>query len=107
MTKNHTRQDAADRIILKQTVMDIINMDFPSDVLKRVMRYYSQTLRMFHPHRYGSLPLRDAQRRRNRIFDRRYSDGGNGVEFGIKIAGLGDEWVTAPATNASGPVYFE
>lgn len=100
--ENHTRQDAADMIILKQCIMDFINMDYPPEVLKKVVGYFSQTLRMFHC--LGQGASRSAMLNNVGL---PYSTMvtavcGNGVEFGIKVAGLGDQWFTAPSPYLEG-----
>lgn len=100
--ENHTRQTAADMIILKQCAMDFINMDYPSDVLKRVMQYFTQTPRMFHC--LGQGAARSAMLNNVGL---PYSTVvtavcGNGVEFGIKVAALGDQWFMAPSPYLEG-----
>ena len=100
--ENHTRQDAADLIILKQCVMDFINMDYPPEILKKVMHYFSQTLRMFHCLGQGasrSAMLNNVGLEHSTMVT---AVCGNGVEFGIKIAALGDEWFTAPSPYLEG-----
>lgn len=100
--ENHSRQDAADMIILKQCVMDFIEMDYPPDVLKRVMYYFSKTLRMFHCLGQGAsrgAMLNNVGREYSTIVT---AVCGNGVEFGIKVAALGDEWFTAPSPYLEG-----
>jgi hypothetical protein len=100
--ENHTRQNAADLLILKQCCMDFMNMDWPSDVLKTVMQYFSKTPRMFH-----CLGMGAARSAALAAVGTEYSTmvtamGGNGVEFGIKVAALGDQWFTAPAPYLDG-----
>lgn len=100
--ENHSRQDAADMIILKQCVMDIIDMDFPPQVLKNVMHYFSQTLRMFHCLGQGAsrgAMLNNVGMEHSTVVT---AVCGNGVEFGIKIAALGDQWFTAPSPYLEG-----
>ncbi len=100
--ENHTRQDAADMLILKQCAMDFINMDYPADVLKNVMHYFSETPRMFHCLGQGAARgamLNNVGMEKSTIVT---AVCGNGVEFGIKVAALGDEWFTAPSPYLEG-----
>jgi len=100
--ENHTRQTAADMIILKQCCMDLINMDWPSDVLKTVMGYFSQTPRMFHCLGQGAARSAALAASGTEYSTMVTAMGGNGVEFGIKVASLGDQWFTAPAPYLDG-----
>ena len=100
--ENHTRQNAADLILVNQTVMDMIEMDIPKEKLYNVMDYIVNTPRFFHP--FGQAALRSAMLA---ACDTPYSTMvtvvcGNGVEFGIKVAGLGDQWFVAPAPMMKG-----
>ena len=100
--ENHTRQVAADLLYVKQIIPDLVRMDIPKDKMLKVMDYIVDTPRFFHC--YGQSAARASLLTAN---DLQYSTmvtafGGNGVEFGIKVAGLGEEWFTAPAPMAKG-----
>lgn len=100
--ENHTRQSAADLLFIKQILPDVVRMDIPKEMLLKVMDYIVNTPRFFHC--YGQSASRATLLSAKDI---PYSTmvttfGGNGVEFGIKVAGLGDRWFTAPAQMAKG-----
>ncbi len=100
--ENHTRQTAADMIILKQCVMDFIDMDYPPQVLKAVMRYFSRTPRMFHCLGQGAARSAMLSNVGMPYSTMVTAVCGNGVEFGIKVAGLGERWFTAPSPYLEG-----
>ena len=100
--ENHTRQTAADYIILKQCCMDFINMGWSNDVLKTVMEYFTQTPRMFHCLGQGASRAAALAASGTEYSTIVTAMGGNGVEFGIKIAALGNEWFTAPSPYLDG-----
>lgn len=95
--EHHSRQDAAGLLLLQQIATDITRMKFDSDTTEKVMHYMADTPRLFHPLGMGA--CRSAML--NNV-GKEYSTmitalGGNGVEFGMKVAALGDQWFTAPA----------
>lgn len=95
--EHHTRQDAAGIILLQKVATDIAKMRFDSDTMEKVMHYMADTPRIFHPIGMGacrSAMLSNVGLEHSTIIT---AMGGNGVEFGIKVAGLGDQWFTAPA----------
>ncbi len=100
--EHHSRQDAAGMLLIQQIATDIAKMGFPQDRLEKVMHYCADTLRIFHPIGMGA--CRSAMLPNVGL---PYSTmitamGGNGVEFGIKVAALGDQWFTAPAMRLKG-----
>lgn len=100
--EHHSRQDAAGMILLQKIATDITKMGFPQDRLEHVMHYCADTLRIFHPIGMGacrSAMLSNVGRPYSTIIT---AMGGNGVEFGIKVAALGDQWFTAPAMRLKG-----
>lgn len=100
--ENHTRQTAADLLFDKQILPDLFAMDLPKEQLMKVIRYIVDTPRFFHC--YGQGASRSALLA---------ADGtsyatmvtavcGNGVNFGIKVAGLPNQWFLAPAPMMKG-----
>ena len=100
--ENHTRQSAADLLFLKKIVMDMVKTNKSKEELFQAMEYIVDTPRFFHCFGQGS--ARSALLAANGI---PYSTMvtavcGNALEFGIKVAGLGDRWFTAPAPMMKG-----
>lgn len=100
--ENHTRQTASDLLFDKQVLPQLFELDLPKEQIMRTVRYIVETPRFFHC--YGQGASRAAAIAADGI---EYSTmvtamGGNGVEFGIKIAGLPDQWFTAPAPMMKG-----
>lgn len=100
--ENHTRQSAADLLFEHQITLDMMQLDYPKDQLFASMKYIIETPRFFHC--FGQGASRAAMLGN---VGREYSTMvtavcGNGVEFGIKIAALGDEWFCAPAPMMEG-----
>ena len=100
--ENHTRQSAADLLFEHKIVMDMLKVDMPREQIMASLQYIIETPRFFHC--FGQGASRAAQLGN---VGREYSTVvtavcGNGVEFGIKVAALGDEWFTAPAPMMEG-----
>jgi len=100
--ENHTRQTAADLLFEHQILPDLMRMDIPDKKKIPVMEYIVETPRFFHC--YGQGASRAAMLS---AVDIPYSTMvtavcGNGVEFGIKVSGLKDQWFTAPAPMMKG-----
>lgn len=100
--ENHTRQTASDYIFDRQVVPNLIKMDIPKEKLLPVIQYIVDTPRFFHC--YGQGAARSAMLS---AVGQAYSTMitavcGNGVEFGIKVAGLGNQWFTAKAPMMKG-----
>lgn len=100
--ENHTRQTAAGLLFEHQIIPALMKMDLPKEKLISVMNYIVETPRFFHC--YGQGASRCAMLSASGL---RYSTMvtafcGNGATFGIKVAGLGDEWFTAPAPMMEG-----
>ena len=100
--ENHTRQTAADLLFDKQILPDLFALNRPKEDIMKVVRYIVDTPRFFHC--YGQGAARAALLA---------ADGtpystvviavcGNGVNFGIKVAGLPGEWFLAPAPMMEG-----
>ena len=100
--ENHTRQSAADLLFEHQIVTDLLKQGFPREQIMASLQYVIETPRFFHC--FGQGASRAAMLGN---VGREYSTVvtavcGNGVEFGIKIAAMGDEWFTAPAPMMEG-----
>lgn len=100
--ENHTRQTAADLLFDKLVLPQLFDLDLPKDVIRQTVRYIVETPRFFHC--YGQGASRSAAIAADGI---PYSTmvtafGGNGREFGIKVAGLPGKWFTAPAPYMTG-----
>lgn len=100
--ENHTRQTAADLLFEHQVLPKLMRMDLPKEKILPTMDFVVNTPRFFHG--FGQGASRSAMLS---AMDIEYSTMvttvcGNGVEFGIKVAGLGDEWFTAPAPMMKG-----
>ena len=101
--ENHTRQSAADLLYEHQVLLDMARIeDMPKEQVLDSMNYIVETPRFFHCFGQG------ASRAANLAnVGREYSTVvtavcGNGVEFGIKIAAMGDQWFTAKAPYMTG-----
>lgn len=100
--ENHTRQTAADYIFKEMITMDMLKLDIPKEQLLAAMEYLITTPRFFHCFGQGasrSAMLNNVGLPYSTIVT---AACGNGVEFGIKVAGMGDEWFTAPAMMMEG-----
>ena len=100
--ENHTRQSAADLLFEHQITLDMMQLDFPKEQILASMKYIIETPRFFHC--FGQGASRAAMLGN---VGREYSTMvtavcGNGVEFGIKIAAMGDQWFTAPSPMMEG-----
>ena len=103
--ENHTRQTAADYIFQHHIIPKLAGFEHPSFSRKQIMDaidYITNTPRFFYC--LGQGACRTATMANN---GRKYSTVvsamcGNGVEYGIKIAALGDRWFTAPAPYIHG-----
>ena len=100
--ENHTRQTASDYIFEHQVLPNLFKMNISKEKLLPVINYIVDTPRYFHC--YGQGAARSAMLS---AVGTEYSTMvtavcGNGVTFGIKVAGLGDEWFTAPAPMMKG-----
>ena len=100
--ENHTRQTASDLLFDKQVLPQLFELDLPKEQIMRTVKYIVETPRFFHC--YGQGACRAAAIAADGI---EYSTmvtamAGNGVEFGIKVAGLPGQWFTAPAPMMKG-----
>ena len=101
----HQRNIAASLCFLKEMAPIITDMDMPEDEKSQVIKFLSDTDQFF---------LNIMMATGKSIMDgaRRLTEGTvvtamcrNGVNFGIRIAGMGDEWFTGPVNTPQG-LYF-
>ena len=100
--ENHTRQSAADLLFVKQIIPELVHMDINKETLLKVMDYIVQTPRFFHCYGQGASMSALLSAKGMSYSTMAIAFGGNGVEFGIKVAGMGDEWFTAPSMMMKG-----
>ncbi|MBO4411290.1 MAG: DUF1116 domain-containing protein [Lachnospiraceae bacterium] len=100
--ENHSRQTAADLFMKQALILPILKTRFSSEQIYDSLSYLLGTPRFFHA--LGQSASRAAALGN---VGRPYSTVltaacGNGVEYGIKIAALGDRWFTAPSPMMQG-----
>lgn len=101
--ENHTRQTATDLLFDKKFIPELFRLEgFDRQQVLNTLDYVVETPRFFHC--IGQGAGRSAALSAVGVA---YSTMvtavcGNGVTFGIKVAGLGDEWFTAPAPMMKG-----
>lgn len=100
--ENHSRQTAAGLLLEHRLVPELLKFGTP-EALDSI-RYLMETPRFFH--NLGQASSRAAMLGN---VGREWSTvvtaaGGNGVEFGIKLAATGDEWFTAPSPMIRGRI---
>ncbi len=100
--ENHTRQSAADLLFNTQILPDLFKMDIDKPTLLKVMEYIVETPRFFHCYGQGASMSSLLSAKGTEYSTMTVAFGGNGREFGIKIASMGDEWFTAPAMMMKG-----
>lgn len=100
--ENHTRQTVADLLLIKKVLPELIKMDLESNILKNVVNYITETPRFFHCFGQGASMSAMLAAKHTEYSTMMVACGGNGVEYGIKVAGLGDAWFTAPAPLMKG-----
>ena len=98
----HSRQDACGLMLTNELAKLLFDSDLEAGVKKECMDLIYGTVRFFHP-----LGMAAGMSLLEGIRDVPYSTVvtammGNGVEYGIKIAGLGNQWFTAPAPMLEG-----
>ncbi|MDD5728581.1 MAG: DUF1116 domain-containing protein [Victivallales bacterium] len=100
--ENHTRQSAADLLFIRQILPDLFRMNIDKNRILECLDYIVKTPRFFHCFGQGASlsALWSAKGTANSTMTVAF--GGNGVEFGIKVAGMGDRWFTAPSMMMKG-----
>lgn len=98
----HSRQDACGLMLTNELVKLLYDSDLDKNMKDQCIELIYGTVRFFHP-----LGMAAGMSLLEGIRDVPYSTVvtammGNGVTYGIKIAGLGNEWFTAPAPMLEG-----
>lgn len=98
----HSRQDACGLILTNELMKLLYDSDLTPDIKTQCVELLYGTVRFFHP-----LGMAAAMSLLEGIRNVPYSTVvtamlGNGVTYGIKIAGLGNEWFTAPSPMLEG-----
>lgn len=100
--ENHTRQTAADLLFDKQILPDLFELDLPKDAIMKVVRYIVETPRFFHCYGQGASRSALLAAEGTPYSTMVVAVCGNGVNFGIKVAGLPGRWFMAPAPMMEG-----
>ncbi|MDY0118607.1 MAG: DUF1116 domain-containing protein [Bacilli bacterium] len=100
--ENHTRQTAADLLFIKILIPAMFKLNLPKEKILSAMKYVIETPRFFHCFGQGAsrtaLIAADGIKHSTMVT----AVCGNGVTFGIKVAGLPGKWFTAPAPMMKG-----
>lgn len=100
--ENHTRQTAADLLFDKQILPDLFAMDLPKEQMMKVVRYIVETPRFFHCYGQGASRAALLAAEGTAYSTMVTAVCGNGVNFGIKVAGMPGQWFLAPAPMMKG-----
>ena len=101
--ENHSRQSASDLLLEHELVPRLMELDLPKQQLLASMRYLVDTPRFFHNLGQGASRAAMLANVGEQYSTMVTAACGNGVTFGIKVAGLGDQWFTAPSPMIEGP----
>ncbi len=98
----HSRQDACGLILTNELVKLLYDSDLDKPLKDQCIELIYGTVRFFHP-----LGMASAMALLETVRHIPYSTVvtamvGNGVTYGIKLAGMGNEWFTAPAPRLEG-----
>lgn len=101
--ENHSSQTAVDALFIREIIPHALkcrNAD-------RILLYFAEANRFFH--NFGQSASRTGVLGAHNIEGSPVvtAAGGNGVEFGIKVSGLGDRWFTAPSPMIEGTYMTE
>lgn len=100
--ENHTRQTAADLLFDKKVLPAIFSLDLEKKTIEAAIRYIVETPRFFHCFGQGASRTALLGADGTAFSTMVTAVCGNGVEFGIKVAGLPGKWFTAPAPYMKG-----
>ena len=102
--ENHTRQTASDLLFDKKILPELFKLEgFDRQQILDTLDYIVETPRFFHCIGQGASRSAMLSAVGTEYSTMVTAICGNGVEFGIKVAGLGDnEWFTAPAPMMKG-----
>lgn len=101
--ETHSRQDAEGLILINQLLFLMEKDDeLPKSVRRTCCEFLEMTQRFFHPIGMASA-MATVQSMKNIPYSTVVTTlCGNGVEYGIKISALGDQWFTAPSPKLEG-----
>lgn len=100
--EGHNRNRAGTSLVLRFLAPALVESDLPRDVVGRVFRFLDA-----NDHFFLNLSMPSCKCSVEAIKDIEYSTvvstmARNGTEFGVRLAGLGDRWFTAPASMVQG-----
>ena len=95
--ENHTRQTASDLFLEHELVPRLMELELPKEQLLASMKYVVDTPRFFHNLGQGASRAAMLANVGEPYSTMVTAACGNGVTFGIKLAGMGEEWFTAPS----------
>jgi hypothetical protein len=100
----HGTFDACRGVLMNWILPHIVGTDFPKDVLKQVGNYFMSNQGRWY---CGNLMMAACKAMMDPARDMEYSTivtamARNGVDFGIQISGLGNQWFTGPAGRIRG-----
>lgn len=101
----HNRNEAGTLLFLKEIMPFLLNADLTSETVAKVFQFISS-----NPHFFLNLSMASSKATMDAAHGIEYSTivtaiARNGVDIGIRVSGLGDEWLTAPAAKVKG-LYF-
>jgi len=103
--EGHNRNIAATLLFLKETVPLLLKADLEKQTISKVLEFIYR-----NEHFYLNLSMASSKAIMDAAHGIEYSTivtamARNGVDFGIRVSGLGDAWFTAPAAQVKG-LYF-
>lgn len=98
----HSRQDACGLLLINELMLMLVKSDLDSPTMQSCVDLLYGTTRFFHP--LGMAAAMSSLEGVRQIANATIvtAMAGNGVEFGIKVAGTGNQWFTAPAPVLEG-----
>ncbi|WP_311171683.1 DUF1116 domain-containing protein [Halobellus ordinarius] len=106
--EGHDRTTAGSNLLSVQIAPDLVNSDIDQEKLAQFFEYIPQTELFF----FTFLNMAASKAVTRAAEDITHSSvvtvmAGNGIEYGIKVSGLGDEWFTGPAPILKGSFFGE
>lgn len=103
--EEHGRCGAATSLLTRELAPSLVRLNFPEDVLERVFEFL-RTTDIFALHVIMAAARSLVEPAKNTPFSTIVTTmARNGVEFGIKVSALGEQWFTGPAQKIQ-TVYF-
>jgi len=101
--ETHSRQEAESLILINKLFFLLFDEPaIPSDVLRCCVDFLDKTPRFFHPIGMASAMATLQSMKHMEYSTVVIAQVGNGVEYGIKVSSLGDQWFTAPSPQLKG-----